>query len=102
MNLDEIRALSAALYGNLDRLRAAAAIGRLEGKPISVTSVAAESGLDFRRAQEQVAWFRDAGVLILDLDRDSRKKNHRAADISYWRSAVRLEAEFVALEDLNY
>ena len=31
----------------------------------------------------KVAWFRRGGLLLPDYDRDSRRKDHRAVDISY-------------------
>ena len=100
MTPDEIRALSTVLYGNADRLRVAAAIGRLTGKPISVKAVSTEASIDYNRAQEQVAWFRRGGVLIPDYDHDSRRKDHRAVELSYWDAAAGLEVELIEREDL--
>jgi hypothetical protein len=100
MTYDEIRALSSVLYGNADRLVAAAAIGRLAGKPISVKAVCNEAPLDYNRAQEQVAWFRRGGLLLPDFDADSRRKDHRALEITYWDAAARLEAELIEREHL--
>lgn len=100
MTPDEIRTLSSFLYGNVDRLRVAAAIGRMVGKPISVKAVSTEAGMDYNRAQEQVAWFRRGGLLVPDGNQDSRKKDHRAVDISYWTAAARLEAELLELDEL--
>lgn len=100
MTSDEIRSLSTVLYGNADRLRIAAAIGRMTGKAVSVKVVSTEASIDYNRAQEQVAWFRRGGLLVPDYDRDSRRKDHRAVDLSYWAAAARLEAELVEREQL--
>lgn len=90
MTHEEIRSLSSFLFGAADRLAAAAAIGRLSGEPITVKAVARESGLDYNRAQEQVSWFRRAGLLVPAFDPGSRSKEYTAVDISYWRDASRL------------
>jgi len=100
VNTDEIRRLSARLFGNADRLHVAAAIGRMEGKPISVKAVAEESGLDYNRVQEQIARFRAAGVLVPDFDASMRRKDHGAILPPYWRMAAAIlamleEAEFL-------
>lgn len=100
MTSDEIRALSTFLYGNADRLRVAAAIGRMSGKPISVKAVSTNASIDYNRAQEQVAWFRRGGLLVPDYDHDSRCKDHRSVDLSYWAAAARLECELLELEHL--
>jgi hypothetical protein len=100
MNRDEIRSLSHALFGNADRLTAAAAIGRLAGKPISAMAVAEESGLGYNRAQEQVAHFKRANLLIPDADSGLRRKDYRTVELSYWNSAVRLLDELISLDDL--
>ena len=100
MTDDDIRELSAKLYGNAQRLHVAAAIGRLEGKPINVKVVAEESGLDVSRVQEQIAWFRNAGVLVPEFDSSSRTKDHRPVAISYWRNAASLFAELEDADDL--
>jgi predicted metalloendopeptidase len=100
MTSDEVRSLSSVLYGNADRLRVAAAIGRMIGKPISVKAVSTGASIDYNRAQEQVAWFRRGGLLVPDHDLDSRRKDHRAVDLSYWEAAARLEAELLEREHL--
>lgn len=100
MTNDEIRNLSAKLFGNADRLHVAAAIGRLEGKPISVKSVAEECGLEPSRVQEQVARFRAAGVLIPDHDPSMRRRDHRAVDLSYWRNAATMLGELEERDEL--
>ena len=99
MTDDDIRQVSTILYGNVDRLRAAAAIGRLSGKPVSVSSVAREAGMDYRRAQEQVAWFKKGRLLVLEEDAGSTEKHYRVVDISYWTAATHLEAELQDRED---
>lgn len=99
MDIEEIRRLSAQLFGNADRLLVAAAIGRMEGKPISVKAVTEESGLEYNRVQEQVARFRTAGVLIPDFDSTMRRKDHRAVLPAYWRMAASIVA---ALEDAEF
>jgi hypothetical protein len=96
---DEIRLLSTFLYGNADRLRVAAAIGRMTGKPVSVKAVSIEAGIDYNRAQEQIAWFRRARLLVPDQDLDTRRKDHRAVEISYWRAAAQLEAELLERDE---
>ena len=70
----------------------------MAGKPISVKALSTEAAVDYNRAQEQVAWFRRGGLLVPDYDKDSRRKDHRAVDISYWRAATRLEAELLERE----
>ena len=96
----EIRALSSLIFGNAYRLEAAAAIGRLEGKPISVTAVARESGLDHNRAQEQVARFARARLLVPERDPSLRRKDYRTVDTSYWRLAALLLSELKEREEL--
>jgi len=90
---DDIRQLSHHLFGHSDRLVAAAAIGRMEGKPISVQSLSRESGLDSRRAQEQVAHFHRIHLLVPDFSSESRRKDYRAIDLSYWIACARLLEE---------
>ncbi|MCP4307680.1 MAG: hypothetical protein GY788_22960 [bacterium] len=93
MTLEEIRSLSGFLFGAADRLAVAAAIGRIQGKPITVKAVAEESGLNYNRAQEQVSWFKRADLLRPDFDPGSRSKEYRPVDICYWSAAARLMAE---------
>lgn len=95
---DDIRELSHHLFGHSDRLIAAAAIGRMEGKPISVQSLSRESGLEANRAQERIAHFRDIHLLRQDLDLASRRKDYRAVDLSYWASCARLLEELRGLQ----
>lgn len=87
---DEVRALSFDLYGSSYRLEVAAWIGRLQGKPISAKLVAAESGLDYNRVQEQIAKFAKAGVLELEHDPDRRRKDYRVRCDAYWEGAARV------------
>lgn len=101
MTPDEVRSVSSYLFGNADRLRVAAAIGRMAGKPVSVKSVSAESGVDYNRTQEQIAWFRRAGVLIPDSDPDLRRKDYRVVELSYWSAAARLEEELRGMDHLG-
>jgi hypothetical protein len=98
---EEIRAMSVAMFGNADRLFAAAAIGRLEGKPISAKAVAAESGLDPNRAQEQVAHFRKHGLLVLDNDPALKRKDHRPVSLTYWAAAARLLEQLLEKDELD-
>jgi hypothetical protein len=100
MTDEDIRQVSSILYGNAERLRAAAAIGRLSGKPVTATSVAREARMDYRRAQEQVAWFKQGRLLVLDQDPGSTEKRYRVVDISYWTAAAHLEAELQDRDDL--
>lgn len=100
MTADDIRSLSTVLYGNANRLGVAAAIGRMTGKPISVKAVSTDASIDYNRAQEQLAWFRRGGLLVPDYDNDSRRKDHRPVDLSYWVAAARLERELLEREHL--
>lgn len=100
MTTEQIRQLSSVLYGNANRLEAAAAIGRLQGKPISAKSVAAASDLAYKRAQEQVAHFARGKVLIPDRDPNRRTKDYQALDIPYWASANKLLNRLVEEDDL--
>lgn len=102
MTADEIRSLSTFMFGNADRLRVAAAIGRMTGKPVSVKAISIEAGVDYNRAQEQVAWFKRAGLLIPDADPDLRRKDYRVVDLSYWGAAARLEIELQELDILDH
>jgi hypothetical protein len=97
---DEVRRISTFLFGNSTRLEVAAAIGRLEGKPISVKVVSQESGIEANRVQEQIAHFRRAGMLIPTFDPESRRKDHLTVSSSYWTSAERLLEELRDREDL--
>lgn len=88
MDRDAVRDASAAMLGNRHRLEVAAAIGRMAGKAVSATSVAAESGLDYSRVQSEIAWMRDRGLLEPEIDPEKRRKEYRPVDLVYWSSCV--------------
>lgn len=96
-----IRNFSFEAFGAKYRLEVAAAIGRLEGKPLWAKAIAEEAGLDANRTQEQVAHFAEAHLLILLDDPALRRKEYRAVDIDYWRQAAALLTQLEELDDLT-
>jgi hypothetical protein len=101
MDYDSIRHLSHELLGARYRLEVAAAVASLDGKPVSTRAISDEARIEYNRAQEQVAHFLDARMLVDESDPSMRRKSYRPVASVYWRNCRQLLHELLDREVLE-
>lgn len=92
VDLEELRALSKELLGNMYRLELGAVIHAHAGSSFSATSLHDETGIKYPRVREDLARLRDMDLLSV-VPSEGAEVKYKAVPSVYWEFCHRLDAE---------